>query len=613
VGALTTLATLVLAACGSTSTSTTQLASDQTLKFPFFQDYGTLDPGILDAEVDSEIAQNIFDNLWRFDDNGTIIPDIATDVPTTSNGGISSDGLTYTIHLRKDVTFSNGDKVTAKDVIYSWNRGAELQGGYSTNMGGIDGFNDVVKAAKKKPKKAAAESEKAAFQTQLETRLAANDPTLFMKGLTKVDDSTIKVKLSAAAGWSLPAWTLQASTGSIVDESVVKQNPRDWWRTPSTLIGTGAFKESAYTAKQSADFEAVSGWWGSPKPTLKKVHIDIKDPSTWSTAIAAWEQKGYDIVGYGGNSTQPVTDMLRIKNSSSESSELLLHPKVRTTWVSLNVGYPGSGGPFIDQAGPTAGAGAGQTLAYNGTISGINLDKTSGAAHDLRLAFVLAVDKAKLAQTVCHNLLCTPATGGLITKGLKGYLGDNTDPLAKFDPARAKTLLTSADPTGSKTANVKYSYNSGGLNDPVATFLQDQWQSNLGISVHLDPHPDASAFIADRLAGKFVLSRDGWQADYDHPQDWFDNLFGSVATGNTSNSTGYATRGFDATLAKADGLPLDQALPLYNQLSKELSDNAVYIPLYYSLGQFLIHSYVKGAGTDNFKDHYWNEISILQH
>ena len=73
------------------------------------------------------------------------------------------------------------------------------------------------------------------------------------------------------------------------------------------------------------------------------------------------------------------------------------------------------------------------------------------SAHDLRMAFDLAVDKTKLASVVCGNILCAPATGGLITKGLTGYLGDNQDPLAAFDPTKAKALLKSADPDGSKT------------------------------------------------------------------------------------------------------------------------------------------------------------------
>ena len=85
------LLAVVAAACGSTSSSSSSsssgLASSQVLKFPAFQNPGTWDPGEADAEVDTEFMQNVFDNLWRFDNNLNIVPDIATAVPTSSQRG----------------------------------------------------------------------------------------------------------------------------------------------------------------------------------------------------------------------------------------------------------------------------------------------------------------------------------------------------------------------------------------------------------------------------------------------------------------------------------------------------------------------------------------------
>ena len=602
------LSVITVAACGggsSSSSSSGGLAKTQVLRFPTYQDPHTWDPGAMDAEVDTEFAQNVFDNLWRFDDGLNIIPDIATTVPSTSNGGISSDQQTYTVHLKQNVTFANGDKMTSKDVLYSWNRAVALNGPYASNLSLIAGYSAVHKAGAAFCSKKA---DPAACRTTLEQKLAAVDPTLQMSGLTAPDPYTVQIKLSSACGWCLTAWTLQGSTGSIVDENVIKNDPVNWWAKPCTtvsgntdcLLGTGAFYLAAYTPKQSITWKSVSNWWGSPKPTLTEIDNDIKDPSAQSTTISSWEQGGYDIVGYGGNTTLPVADVLRVQANSTESSQVLVKPKGRTTWLSFNIGYPGTGGPFQGQ---------------------------SAAAKGLRQAFDLAVDKTALADTVCKGNtakgLCTPATGGLITKGLVGYIGDNTDPLAKFDATQAKALLKQYDPTGQLTANLKYSYNAGGLNDPVASFLQGQWQKNLGVNVALDPNPDASAFIASRLTGKYVMARDGWQFDYNHPQDWFDNLWGTSACG--ANTSGYADDGscgdgasdpnktYDDTLTKADGEPIDQALPLYKQLSQMLQSDYAYIPLYYSVASIFIHSYVKGAGTNAQADYYWDEISLQAH
>src|SRR5579884_831926 len=78
------LGVVTVAACGSGGgggSQSGQLASQQVLHFPTYQPPGTWDPGEADAEVDTEISQNVFDNLWRFDNNLNIVPDIATTVP----------------------------------------------------------------------------------------------------------------------------------------------------------------------------------------------------------------------------------------------------------------------------------------------------------------------------------------------------------------------------------------------------------------------------------------------------------------------------------------------------------------------------------------------------
>jgi ABC-type oligopeptide transport system substrate-binding subunit len=342
--------------------------------------------------------------------------------------------------------------------------------------------------------------------------------------------------------------------------------------------------------KQSEDFAAVSNWWGSPKPTVTKVHIDVLQSA--ASAITAYEQGSYDLYGYGGwSQAAGVADIKRIQATANEKDQLLLQPKVRTTWATFNMVNDKSrtgGGPFALSGGQSA--------------------------HDLRMAFALAVDKTKLAEVVCGNILCSPATGGLITKGLIGYMGDNADPLAKFDPTQAKALLKSADPTGTKTANLTYAYDP---ETPVfkdsAVFLQDQWQTNLGVKVNLIA-VSHHAFILARLSGKYAISRDGWQADYNHPQDWFANLWGSALGCPDSGCTsGYSTPAYDALLAKANAEPLTQALPDYQALNQMLITDVAYIPLFYSVGAFLIKPYVVGAGSNNFADYPWNGIQIHSH
>ena len=563
-------ASLVLVACRGGGTQSTILAADQTLKFPLLHDFGTLDPAVSDTETDQQIQQNMFNGLVKFDNNLNIVADLATSVPEPADGG-----LTYTFQLRHDVTFSNGDRFTSNDVLYSWNRAAAMQGSYAANLAAIDGYSTV--------------SQNTATGAALAALLEKKDQSVTLTGLTAPDDFTVKVELSSAAGWFMSAIAMSGATGAIVDRNAIKADFDNWWAKPESAIGTGPFKMSARVPEHSVDFIAVDNWWGSPKSTVKKVHLDILTDA--STAIAKYERGDYDIYGYGGYSNASVADVLRIQGTPTEKDQLLIHPKVSTTWVSFNMVSDvkrQAQGPFsLDQG---------------------------RSAHDLRLAFALAVDKKRLATVVCSDIVCTAATGGLIPKGLAGNMGDGQDPLGKYDPGRAKQLLQSADPTGAKTRGLKYVYDpSNPLNKPTAEFLQSQWEANLGVHVELQVESHAQ-FIRSRLNGHYVLARDGWKADYNHPQDWFDNLWGHVVGCPDSNcSSGYDTKAYDDLLDRADAETGNAALADYRKLNQMLVDDIVYIPLYYSNGSFLIKPYVRGAGTNNFFDFHWNEIQIVSH
>jgi len=57
--------------------------------------------------------------LVKWNHNNQPIPEIATQVPTKANGGVSKDGLTITYRLREGVRWSDGVPLTADDVVWS--------------------------------------------------------------------------------------------------------------------------------------------------------------------------------------------------------------------------------------------------------------------------------------------------------------------------------------------------------------------------------------------------------------------------------------------------------------------------------------------------------------
>lgn len=70
-------------------------------------------------EVDDNVHFSIFDALFRITEDGIIEPNLASEVPTQENGGISEDGLQWRIQLRDDVRWHDGEPFTAEDVKFT--------------------------------------------------------------------------------------------------------------------------------------------------------------------------------------------------------------------------------------------------------------------------------------------------------------------------------------------------------------------------------------------------------------------------------------------------------------------------------------------------------------
>ena len=79
-----------------------------------------LNPLLSDLLATAEVANLLFSGLIVMNDKGQWLPDLAVEVPTTSNGGVSPDGLTVTYKLRSGVTWHDGTPFTAEDVKFTW-------------------------------------------------------------------------------------------------------------------------------------------------------------------------------------------------------------------------------------------------------------------------------------------------------------------------------------------------------------------------------------------------------------------------------------------------------------------------------------------------------------
>jgi peptide/nickel transport system substrate-binding protein len=66
------------------------------------------------SDVDNDISRLIYSSLFKYDANGQLIGDLAESYQ------VSADGKTYTIKLKDGARWQNGDKLTADDVIFTF-------------------------------------------------------------------------------------------------------------------------------------------------------------------------------------------------------------------------------------------------------------------------------------------------------------------------------------------------------------------------------------------------------------------------------------------------------------------------------------------------------------
>lgn len=83
-----------------------------------------IDPIKIFDYVAGEVLMNSYDKLlaWAPGDPNTLVPSLATTVPSVENGRISADGLTYRFSIRTGVLFADGTTLTPTDVEYSFER-----------------------------------------------------------------------------------------------------------------------------------------------------------------------------------------------------------------------------------------------------------------------------------------------------------------------------------------------------------------------------------------------------------------------------------------------------------------------------------------------------------
>ena len=185
------IVTIVLLGCFGKDKETEELVKtneEKTITIAEKAEIKTLDPQNTVDSASLSVIQMINQRLFKIDNNGNIIPEIAEEATKVNE-------KTTLIKIKKDLFFSNGEPVTVDDVLFSLNR------------------------AKESPR-----------MTQ---------DFYMIESFEKVDDSTIKVKTFYEAGNLLHK--LASMGASIMSKKALEENENN-------IIGSGMFKLKEWVA-----------------------------------------------------------------------------------------------------------------------------------------------------------------------------------------------------------------------------------------------------------------------------------------------------------------------------------------------------------------------------
>jgi peptide/nickel transport system substrate-binding protein len=133
-------ATTAPAAAAPTAANGTQPAGGgargqgSMLKILYWQAPTILNTHLSQGTKDYDAGRLILEPLASFGPDGTPIPNLAAEIPTLDNGGVSKDLKTITWKLKPGIKWSDGSDFTADDVVFTWQYVADPKTASSDNF-----------------------------------------------------------------------------------------------------------------------------------------------------------------------------------------------------------------------------------------------------------------------------------------------------------------------------------------------------------------------------------------------------------------------------------------------------------------------------------------------
>lgn len=550
-----TLATigLALTACsgtvapkpGSSSTSPPTAVTGGTLNLLGSGDITYLDPNISYYSIDQIVlrmfSRSLFTNPAIQGKTTTAVPDLATELPTTANGGISADGKTYTIKLRQGAKWDTtpARQVTAADVV----RGVKRTCNPVQPFGGLPDYNDLIDGF-------------ATFCTGFAkvdgsaAAIAAYMDKTDLPGVVAKDDSTVTFVLTHPAAFFTDMLTMPAFAPAPVEiNKYIPGSPDGAAHT----ISDGPYKIDSYVATKSIKLSRNPAWEAASDP-VRKAYVDniVLNETLTQDSVQQQLETGTASADMEFDAFTPASQIPGLLAKGDKN---------------LNIGPTSSSNPYV---------------VYN-TVSPNNNKALANVK--VRQALSFAINRDNLIQVMGGVKLNEPLTQ-VLPSVIVG--GEKKFDLYPYDVAKAKALLTEAGfPNG---FSVKFLYRPTSANSLKGFQTIQQDLTKVGIKVVGVPSPNADFYskyltvpsVAKR--GVWDLSLAGWGAD------WYGNaalsFFNPLFSGKPSfppvgsNFGLYDSPAANAAITAAVNAPTqDEAKTLWAAADKQVMQDAAFFPI----------------------------------
>ena len=222
---------------------------------------GSLDPATCTGLEELRVCMGLFEGLMRVD------PVTARPIPGLAERYEKSpDGLTYTFHLRTNLTWSTGGRITAHDFLWSW-----LRALHPTNHSEYAGQFFYIKGAH-----------------HYHTNEARHPSQVAIHAL---DDLTLRVELVNPAPFFLDICAFQ--TLSVVPRHLIEKHGDAWMRI-RPLATSGPFTLELWRLNDRIRIRRNPRYWDAAN-THSDI-IDLLPIRNASTAINLYERGGVDII-----------------------------------------------------------------------------------------------------------------------------------------------------------------------------------------------------------------------------------------------------------------------------------------------------------------------------